>query len=793
MRVREKDDRGVIQSVVLFLGVSVLSGALAAGLAIPFAGLAGFGTEKTAQTLQSLPQELTTDPLAVKSRIVAADGTWIANLYEQNRVPVKLDQINPIMRKALVAIEDDRFYQHGALDAKGTLRAMLRNQSQGSVQQGGSSITQQYVKISLLEKAKTDAERKAATAETYQRKLTELRYAVAVEKEYTKDQILEKYLNLVNFGDGAYGVQAAAQHYFGVSAKNLTLPQAAMLAGLVKSPTAYNPMNSMSKAKERRDIVLRRMQELNIITAKQATAAIKTPVIDLKKVVNVPNGCANSRYPFYCEYVVSKLLANPALGKTVDARDHYLKTGGITVKTTLDPKIQAAAQASINQHTKVTDGPVAALTIIQPGTGVVKAMVQSKPYGNGKNQTAYNYNVEKSYAGGYGGFQNGSTMKAFTIAAAIQKGIPLNYTINSPPQINLGGKKWTTCTGSVRAESTYQPKNSTAANGDLTMIQAARASTNTYFLQLSQRVGLCPIATIAGNLGMYDAQSGQPLAQFPSFTLGVGYVTPLMLSNAYATFAARGLYCKPLLVASVLDKAGKPINTSATDCKQVLDPAVADGVNYVLHQVMEPGGTGGKLKFGSSDLGGKTGTITNNEAVWFAGYSSSVAAAAVVADATPPYTNLIGQRLDGQKMTDASGSGTAGPLWETAMKGALKGLPVTHFVAPNDKTVRGNVKSFPAVNGMTTGEASNVLQGAGFQVTIASGQVNSPEVAGTVAYTSPRSSDGAPDGSLITLYISNGSGNGNTTPPSTPTTQPTIKPPKPGKNCPPSNPKYPNC
>jgi membrane carboxypeptidase/penicillin-binding protein len=208
---------------------------------------------------------------------------------------------------------------------------------------------------------------------------------------------------------------------------------------------------------------------------------------------------------------------------------------------------------------------------------------------------------------------------------------------------------------------------------------------------------------------------------------------------------------------------------------------------------MEPGGTGGKLKFGSSDLGGKTGTITNNEAVWFAGYSSSVAAAAVVADATPPYTNLIGQRLDGQKMTDASGSGTAGPLWETAMKGALKGLPVTHFVAPNDKTVRGNVKSFPAVNGMTTGEASNVLQGAGFQVTIASGQVNSPEVAGTVAYTSPRSRDGAPDGSLITLYISNGSGNGNTTPPSTPTTQPTIKPPKPGKNCPPSNPKYPNC
>ncbi|HEY0618654.1 MAG TPA: biosynthetic peptidoglycan transglycosylase, partial [Kribbella sp.] len=258
MRVREKGDRGVVQSVVLFLGVSVLSGALAAGLAIPFAGLAGYGTEKTNQTLQDLPQELKTVPLAVKSKILAADGSLIANLYEQNRVPVTLAQINPIMRKAIVAIEDDRFYEHGALDAKGTLRAMLRNQSQGSVQQGGSSITQQYVKLSLIEKARTPEEVKAATAETYQRKIAELRYAVAVEKEFTKDQILEKYLNLANFGDGAYGVEAAARHYFSTTAAKLTLPQAAMLAGLVKNPSGYDPTNDMKRAKDRRDTVLGR-------------------------------------------------------------------------------------------------------------------------------------------------------------------------------------------------------------------------------------------------------------------------------------------------------------------------------------------------------------------------------------------------------------------------------------------------------------------------------------------------------------------------------------------------------
>jgi len=694
MRIREDGDRGVVRSVTLFLEVSALAGMLAAGLAIPFAGLAGYGAEKAALTVQALPQELTTEPLALPSKMLAADGSLIANLYEQNRIPVKLARINPIMRKAMVAIEDARFFQHGAMDAKGTLRAMLRNQSEGTVQQGGSSITQQYVKMSLLDKARTDAERRAATAATYERKLTELRYAVAVEEEFSKAEILEKYLNLANFGDGAYGVEAAARHYFSTTAAKLTLPQAAMLAGLVKNPTGYDPTNDLSRAKDRRDVVLRRMLELNLITAKQANAAIRTPVIDPKKVLDVPNGCASSRYPFYCEYVVSKLLDNPALGKTPEARDQYLKTAGITVKTSLDPRIQAAAQASINQHSRVTDSAIAAITVVEPGTGLVKAMVQSKPYGKGKNKTAYNYNVEKSYAGGYGGFQNGSTMKAFTIAAAIQRGFPLSYRINSPQQIDLSGKRFSTCTGTTR-DPNYRPQNSTRS-GNLTLLEAAKASTNTYFLQLSQRTGLCSIGTIAKKLGMYNGQTGKDLEQVVSMTLGVGYVTPLMLSNAYATFAARGVYCRPVIITSVLDKAGRPIKTPGTDCKRAIDPAVADGVNRVLSAVMEPGGTGGRLNFGNWDLAGKTGTIQDNIAVWYAGYTPNLAAASVVADANLPYTNLMyGHTLDGRDIADPTGSGTAGPLWRTAMQGALKGLPLTRFVAPNARIVGRDTQAAP--------------------------------------------------------------------------------------------------
>ncbi len=794
MRVREKGDRGVVQSVVLFLGVSVLSGALAAGLAIPFAGLAGFTTEKTSDTLQDLPQQFDEVPLKQKSTILAADGTVIATLAEQNRVPVKLSAVAPIMQKAIVAIEDDRFYEHGALDLKGTLRALLQNKSSGGIQQGGSSITQQYVKISLVEKAKTPDEVAEATADTYQRKVAELRYAIAVEKEYSKNEILEKYLNLANFGDGAWGIQAAAQHYFSVNASQLTLPQAALLAGLVKNPTGYDPTNNAKRATDRRDVVIKRMLELKVISIAQANAALKTPVINPAKVRPNKLGCGNGPYPFYCEYVVSQLEQNPAFGKTTTDRANYLKTAGLTIRTSLDPKIQADAQRSIDSHSKPTDQAIAAITIVEPGTGLVKAMAQSRAYGSKRGQTAYNYNAPKTYAGGYGGFQNGSTMKAFTIAAAIQKGIPLTYKINSPSPIHLGGQTFSTCNGPFKILQDYDPKNSTTNVPDPTMIQAAQKSTNTYFLQLSQRTGLCPIAKIASSLGMYNAQSLQPLQQVPSMTLGIDLISPLQLAGAYAAFAARGMYCTPWVVTSVKDSAGKSVSTPGANCKQALAPEVADGVNAVLHQVMEPNGTGGKLKFGKSDLAGKTGTINDAKAVWYAGYSTRLAAAATVADASLPYDPLHGQTLNGRGIDDPTGSGTAGPIWETALQAALQGYPTTHFVAPSDKIQRGDVKSLPFVNGMNPDDAANNLRQAGFEVAIASGTVNSEETAGTVAYTDPRQRDGAPDGSLVTIHVSNGSKQNqppNTTKP--PGTKPPGSPTTINPNCPPWNPKFPNC
>ncbi|MET7280346.1 penicillin-binding protein [Kribbella sp. NPDC005582] len=790
---------GTFRSVLLFLLVSALSGALVAGLALPLAGLAGVTTATAHNTVQFLPQDLEIPPLQQKTVIKAADGSLIATLYKENRTEVSLKAINPIMLKAIVAIEDDRFYEHGALDAKGTLRALLRNQTAGGVSQGGSSITQQYVKLSLVAKAKTPEERAAATADSYERKLTELRYAIAVEQKVAKDEILRRYLNLAFFGGRSYGVEAAARHYFGVPASKLNLPQAALLAGLVKNPVGYDPTDNPKKAKVRRDTVLARMRDLGIVTANQANAAMKTPVIDLKKVQGVPNGCANSKYPFYCDYVVAKLMENPLFGRTDDARENYIQTAGLTVRTSLDPKLQAAAQSAIDKHSQPDDEAVAAITVVEPGTGLVKAMAQNTPYGFKKHQTAYNYNVEKTYAGGFGGFQNGSTMKAFTIAAAIQAGVPLNYRINSPQNIDLSGQEFKTCTGVTSADP-YTPKNSTKTVPDPSMIEAARASTNTYFLQLSQQVGLCPIATLAAKMGMRDAQTEKPLLQVPSMTLGsAGLITPMMLSSAYATFAARGVFCNPQVITAVASVRGKSIATPGRSCKPVMTQQVADGVNYVLNKVMEPGGTGGALKFGRSDLAGKTGTVNENKAVWFAGYSSKYAAASVVADAKPPAKDLTRQIFNGKPLREVSGSKLAGPIWEDAMRGVLAGLPSTKFVQPDDKTIRGNVKDLPSVKGMTPEQATAALEALGFKVAVSPTQVDSDAITGTVAYTSPRTEDGALPGATVTLWLSNGS---KVPPPSTPPTPgipqlpgtpPTIKPPPGRPTCPPWDPKFPNC
>jgi membrane peptidoglycan carboxypeptidase len=413
-RLSARNSAGKLSQLTVLVGVSVLTGVLLAGLAIPFAGLVGYTAHEGKDlVLNELPLQLETEPSPERSRILTRRGTTLATLYDQNRVELdSLHDVSPIMQKAIVAIEDSRFYRHGALDIQGTLRALIANQSSGETVQGGSSITQQLVKMTLIEQADTEAERLAATDDTYARKVRELRYALGVEEAHSKGEILLAYLNIAYFGDGAYGIEAAAQHFFGIPAKDLNVRQSAMLAGLVQNPTTFDPTNSPRLARERRDVVLERMGQLKVISPQRADREQDKPLA--LDVHTISNGCISSKAPFFCDYVENWLLTQPALGTSPEDRERLLLAGGLTVRTTLDMRFQRAANKAVKSHVDPENNVIGALAMVEPGTGEVRAVAQSRPMGNNtkRGQTYVNYTTPPEYTNS-AGFQPGSTFKAF--------------------------------------------------------------------------------------------------------------------------------------------------------------------------------------------------------------------------------------------------------------------------------------------------------------------------------------------------------------------------------------------
>jgi membrane peptidoglycan carboxypeptidase len=750
------------------LAVAAVMGVLVAGLAIPFAGVAGLGARNVAKTMEKLPAKLKAEPLAQRTQLLAADGSVLATLYDQNRVNVPLAKVAPIMRKAIVSIEDYRFYQHGALDLKGTLRAFVTNQTAGGTVQGGSSITQQMVKMTLINQADTKKERLAATADTYQRKINELRYAIAFERQYSKDWILERYLNIAYFGDGAYGIQAAARHYFSVPASRLSLRQAAMLAGLVKNPTGYDPTNYPGRARERRDVVIDRMAQLNVISDAEASAA-KQKGLGLK-VTPSRNGCVSSFAPFFCDYVVQYLLADKALGKTVDDRRRLLNSGGLTVKTTIDPRFQKAADDSVHSHVFPTDEAIGGLALVQPGTGNVRALAQSRPMGSDskKGETYLNYVVPAEF-GDANGFQAGSTFKAFVLSAAIKQGIPLSTTIHAPQTVSLPVSSFKRCDGYIRSSDVWTPSNSTGS-GTFNLYTGTQRSVNTFFAQLEQRTGLCEPVKLAREMGVKVPDD----QVYPPFTLGIVDTNPLTMASAYATFAARGKHCDPRPVTAVLDSRGNPVDTFPEHCQRVLPRAVADAVNDILRGVQEPGGFGYDAGLGlTQESAGKTGTTNNNRAVWFIGYTPNLVGAAMIAGANAQghWLTLNGQTIGGAYVSGAHGSTTAGPMWGDAMHVIQQWLPDAKFHSPDPTAIAGQQVTVPSVYGYDTQKAADVLRKAGFNPVVGP-MVDSSYGSGTVAYTSPGSGATAATGSTVTIYVSDG------TPyvppaPSTPKPQPT--------------------
>ncbi|MFC6239441.1 transglycosylase domain-containing protein [Longivirga aurantiaca] len=668
-----------LSRLALFVLVSAVAGVLVAGAALPFVGGVGVATRSAIESYESLPTQLTAPPLPQRSRILANDGSVLATIYEQNRIEVPLSEIAPVMQQAVVAVEDGRFYEHRGVDPRGLIRAFVGNSAGDGSVQGGSTLTQQYVKNIFVNLATTPEEARAAVARSYTRKLKEMRYALALERQLSKDEILERYLNISYFGAGAYGVEAAARRYFNKSAAKLTLVEAATLAGAVQRPVAYDPTRNPKLSQDRRRQVLNRMAALGYISQAKADKTAKISTKSFLKPRRPTNGCTTSYAPFFCDYVYRVVRTDPAFGSTPAAREALLRKGGLTIRTTLQPKAQKSAQIAADTYIPRKDASkkLAAITMVKPSTGEILAMAQNRSWGTkGVGNTTYNFNVGTSMGGSIGA-QAGSTFKAFTLAAAMEKRVNPLEKIVSPPRKTFDG--FVNCKTGAEYEP-YSVGNSTGS-GTFNMLQGTAFSVNTYFMALEQKTGNCRPAEIAAELGLTKG-NGDPLFDGPSFTLGTSEVTPLGMSSAYSVFANHGVRCQPIAISQVTDRDGKDLPIPKADCQQVMERRVADSVAVILKGVIDgpiQGRTGAPMTLGR-DAAGKTGTTNDSAAVWFVGFTPDIAAAVATYDPRGQYKfPMKNIRIGGTYFGQVFGSTLPGPIWKMAMLGALDGVPSTRF------------------------------------------------------------------------------------------------------------------
>ncbi|MDQ1679670.1 MAG: hypothetical protein QOI42_529 [Frankiaceae bacterium] len=781
-----KGSRMVALAVLLL--VSLMAGVLIAGLIAPVLGGLGLGTRALADSI-TLPIELQEPPLAQRTRILAADGSLIADFYDENRVEVTISDVPTITKNALLAVEDSRFYEHHGVDAQGILRALVKNSASGDVQGGGSTITQQYVKNVLFNSASTPAERAAAIDPSFKRKIREARYALALEKKLTKNQILERYLNIAYFGAGAYGVGTASQRYFSKPVSQLTLSESAMLMGLVQNPSSYDPTLHPQAALTRRDIVLQRMLDVRYITQAQHDAAKAQPLGLKPKTIG--NGCSQSKFAGFCHYVEQTILDDPQFGATRQDRQNMLLTGGVTIKTTLDPKMQVKAQAAIDDtiapQVSSPEGRIgAALATVQPGTGNVLALAQNEPYGSGPGQTTILYSTgtgARDAAGNQNpGNQAGSTFKLFTLIAALEKGMPLSLKMYAPARYTPDP---TICDAPSRNGKLQFSNAGDSEAGTFDMWTGTAHSVNTYFVKLEERLGgIKGPVDVARRLGVNLKGANAAGVASPkscSFTLGTSSQWPLTMAEAYATVAARGKYCKPRVIDSIQYPDGTTKLGTPPQCSQAIAQNIADTVANVLRGPIE---TPGATANGNGQIGrpaaGKTGTTDDSNDAWFVGFTPELSTAVWLGHTDSravldKFRTLHPSQAWGPSAgATVYGGGIPTIIWRKFMIAALSGLPPSDFPPFDPTLAHGQSTTVPSVTGLMPDAAAQSLQDAGLSSVVAPAAVPSTVAKGLVAATDPPSGGDVPTGTLVTIYLSNG-----VAPTPSPTPSPTSTSPTP--------------
>ena len=661
-----------------FIGMSAIAGLLVTTAIAPAATAASLAVSDATITFNGLPDYLVLQPLDQTTTFYAQKGgaeVPIATFYAQNRQDVPFDQMAQTVKDAAVDTEDPRFYSEGGVDIYGILRGAVADLSGGDVQ-GGSSITQQYVKNVLVQRCDENdvvdsgasaAEQKKqqltfescyqdAAGVTLDRKLREIRYAIGINKRYTKNEILQSYLNIVGFGGEIYGVQAAAKYYFDTSAANLTLSQSATLVAILNDPNYLriddqsvkpddaapdnDSGNGFAATKARRDYVLQRMLVHHSITQAEYKQAVATPITT--RITSTPSGCMSAvKYDagFFCDYVENVMLQNPAFGKTADERELRFQQGGLNVYTTLNLDLQSTAQSALSTWVPATDPDVdigGANVSVEVGTGRIVTMVENKQYndtgGGGPGSTAINYNADYAY-GGSNGFQTGSSFKAFDLAAWFEAGhtateyVDGHYSGYGFPFSDFNAS----CEGGQLSGGTYTvDNNDSSEGGELSVLQATEQSVNTAFMQMATELDLCAIADAAEALGVHAANpaappDGNPFQIVPSMVIGTNYISPLTMATAYAGIANNGIFCTNVAIDKITTTTGTSVAVPRSTCKQAIPKDVAAALAWTLQHVLTDGTATPANPYDGIPILAKTGTTDNYEQNWLVTSSSKVA------------------------------------------------------------------------------------------------------------------------------------------------------------------------
>ncbi len=744
------------------LAVAVmLAGLIVAAAIFPIAGGGGYLTARTADDLAMSSRSVIGGEAPEITTITDANGDPMAWLYDQRRTSVEEWEISRDMKNAIVSIEDRRFWDHSGVDWQGTLRAALANLTSGSVQQGASTIEQQLIKNhTLLVEAETEAERRAATATDYGRKLREIRIAQDLEDEMTKEEVLTGYLNIVPFGNGAFGIENAARTYFDASAKDLNIPQSALLAGLVQQTSGLNPYTNPDGAMARRNDVLRAMADTGAITQAQANDAIATDLGVLPEPNRLPQGCitAGDR-GFFCDYAID-YLATHGLDRT------KLSRGGYTVKTTLDPVVQDNAQRGLREQASPTAGGVAeVMSIVEPGADSrrVLAMASSRVYGLDA-EAMQTVQPQPFTPVGNGA---GSIFKIFAATAAVEKGMGIDTSLPVPRRYEASGLGDGGAAGCP--PGLYCVENTGTFPPSMTLREALAKSPNTPFVAMSEQVGVDGVVDMAVRLGMrsytvpgsFDGESS--VAQYVSdntlgsFVLGPTPVDGLELSNVGATLASDGRWCEPNPIEEITDRDGNPVQIDRPACEQAVDAGVAHAMAQALSADTVDGTAEDAARAYGWDgpVAAKTGTTESNQSAAFLGFTAGLAAAVYAYNDSPTVTELCTSPLRQCGSGDLYGGREPARTWFSAVSPIIEdhGGKTLPEMAPEYGA--GTAKaSLPPVEGMQEADARKTLEDAGYKVdSVTASQTGRPR--GTV--TGVRVPGLLLEGGTVTLEVSDGS------------------------------------